>query len=447
MNPLFSDLHDGGPIAEIFSERGFIDRCLRFERALAAAQAGQGVIPREAASEIQRVAHVDNIDLAKLKQKTRTVGLPMVGLVEQVVRLCHADLGQFVHYGATTQDAMDCALALQMQEALVLVDGSLARIADLLATLAEAHKRSLQAGRTNQQHALPVTFGFKAAVWHAGVRRQMARLAQIRRRAAVGQLGGAVGTLASLGDTGHETRRRVLRELGLQEAPIAWHCMRDGPTEAVLLLSQIAGTLGKIGRDLLMLSSTEVGEVGFAAGRGASSTMPQKNNPVAASSVVALARMLFHTAPMMLDACLVENERSLDAWYVELHAMPMCFSLAGALLGQAITMLEELRVDADRMARNVALTGGAIVTETVQMELARHIGLNRAHELVARACQKAASEGVSITGALMSLHPGLQIAELDPLLDPAHHIPFSVREVRAALHATAPDPAPPPMSD
>ena len=294
------------------------------------------------------------------------------------------------------------------------------------------YKRQIQAGRTNQQHALPVTFGFKAAVWNSGVLRQMDRLAQARPRVATGQLGGAVGTLASFSGAGHETRRRLMQKLGLNEPDIAWHSMRDGPAEAVLLLSQIAATLGKIGRDMLMLSSTEVGEVAFAADRGASSTMPQKNNPVAASSVVALSRMLFHTAPMMLDAAQVENERSLDAWYVELHAVPLCFSLMGALLAQATTMLDELVVDSAKMARNVALTDGAIVTETVQMALARSVGLNRAHELVARACQKSRAEGVSIAAALVGLQCGLDDAAVNALLDVGQHLPFGAREVDAS---------------
>ena len=432
MNQLFSDLHDGGAIAGIFSEQSFVDRCLRFERELAGVQAELGVIPQDAADEIRRAARVENIDFAQLKQKTRLVGLPMVGLVNQVVSLCRGDLGQYVHYGATTQDVMDCALALQLQEAFALIGDSLAQFSGVLGALATTHQRTIQAGRTNQQHALPVTFGFKAAVWNSGVRRQMDRLAQALPRVATGQLGGAVGTLASFSGAGHETRRRLMQKLGLNEPDIAWHSMRDGPAEAVLLLSQIAATLGKIGRDMLMLSSTEVGEVAFAADRGASSTMPQKNNPVAASSVVALSRMLFHTAPMMLDAAQVENERSLDAWYVELHAVPLCFSLMGALLAQATTMLDELVVDSAKMARNVALTDGAIVTETVQMALARRIGLNRAHELVARACQKSRTEGVSIAAALVGLQCGLDDAAVNALLDVGQHLPFGAREVDAS---------------
>jgi 3-carboxy-cis,cis-muconate cycloisomerase len=217
MNQLFSDLHNGGAIAAIFSERGFIERCLQFERELAAVQAELGVIPNEAAQEIGRVARIENVDLAQLKRKTQSVGLPMVGLVSQLVGLCRNDLGQYAHYGATTQDVMDCALALQMQEALALVGDSLADISATLDGLATLHQRTLQAGRTNQQHALPVTFGFKAAVWNSGVRRQMDRLAQVIPRAATGQLGGAVGTLASFSGTGHDTRLRLMRRLGLNE--------------------------------------------------------------------------------------------------------------------------------------------------------------------------------------------------------------------------------------
>jgi len=438
MNQLFSNLHDGGAIAAIFSEQGFVERCLQFERELAGVQGELGVIPEEAAQEIGRVARIQNIDLVQLKRKTQTVGLPMVGLVSQVVALCRDDLGQYAHYGATTQDVMDCALALQMQEALTLVGGSLTRISAALDGLAKEYQYTLQAGRTNQQHALPVTFGFKAAIWNSGVRRQMDRLAEVIPRAATGQLGGAVGTLASFSGAGHETKHRLMRKLGLNEPDVAWHCMRDGPAEAVLFLSQVAATLGKIGRDMLMLSSTEVGELAFAAGRGASSTMPQKNNPVAASSVVALSRMLFHTAPMMLEASMVENERSLDAWYVELHAVPQCFSLMGALLAQTTAMLDEVVVNPASMARNITLTGGAIATETLQMELARDIGLNRAHELVASACRKSRQEGVSIAQALVALQPGLDEAVLDSLLDVHKHTPFSVREIDASRRPARP---------
>lgn len=432
MNHLFDDLHDGGEIAAVFSETNYLDCCLRFERALAQVQGELGVIPSEAAREIARMARVENIDAALVRKKTANVGLPIVGLVSQVVALCADDLGQYTHYGATTQDVMDCAQALQMQQALGLVRAALADIVQRLDGLAARHQATAQAGRTNQQHALPLSFGFKAAVWREGVVRHLERLDQLAPRAALGQLGAAVGTLASLSESGHETRRRVLQALGLGEPAIAWHAMRDGPTEVVLALSQIAATLGKIGRDLLMMSSTEVGEVAFAAGRGASSTMPQKNNPVAASSVVALARMLFHTAPMLLDASQVENERSLDAWYIELHAVPQCFRLTGALLGQAQTMLEELDVHPDRMAANLELTGGAIVSETVQMALAPHIGLNRAHALVSEACQ-AKAQGGSMVQALQARQTALDAHALQALLDVRGHNRYAAREVQAVL--------------
>jgi 3-carboxy-cis,cis-muconate cycloisomerase len=433
MNSLFDGLHGGGAIAEVFSEQHFIACCLRFERSLARVQAELGVIPPAAAAEIERVAHARNIDVPALKAKIGSVGLPIVGLVDQVVKLCSDDLGQYLHYGATTQDVMDCALALQMKEALGLVDTALLSIVARLDALAETHKATIQAGRTNQQHALPLTFGFKAAVWCAGLRRQRERLSDVVARAGTGQLGGAVGTLASFGDLGHETRRRLMLTLELAEPDIAWHSMRDIPLEAVLFLTQLAATLGKIGRDLLMLSSTEVGEVSFSAQRGASSTMPQKNNPVAASSVVALARMLFHTAPMMLDASLVENERSLDAWYLELHALPRCFELTGAVLLQTQTMLDELQVHPARMKQNTAMLGDGIVSETVQMELAKQVGLNRAHALVSRAYAQSRAEGSSVMQVLRSLPPETLAAPLpEAAVDVNYHLAFGAREVDAA---------------
>jgi 3-carboxy-cis,cis-muconate cycloisomerase len=432
MDTLFDGLHGGGAIADLFSEQHFIECCLRFERELARVQAGLGVIPSAAAQEIERVAHVGNIDVPALKSRIGAVGLPIVGLVDQLVHRCSDDLGQYLHFGATTQDVMDCALALQMKQALALVDASLAAIIARLDALAQEHKATIQAGRTNQQHALPLTFGFKVAVWCSGVRRQRERLSDVVARAATGQLGGAVGTLASFGELGHETRRRLMQSLDLAEPDIAWHSMRDIPLEAVMFLAQLAATLGKIGRDLLMLSSTEVGEVSFSAQRGASSTMPQKNNPVAASSVVSLARMLFHTAPMMLDAALVENERSLDAWYIELHALPRCFGLMGAVLAQTQTMLAEVQVHPGRMQQNTALLGDGIVSETVQMELARHMGLNRAHALVSRAYAQSRAEGSSVMQVLRALPAETFDAPLpQAAADVNYHIAFGVREVDA----------------
>jgi len=433
MNGLFATLHDGGAIAERFSQRSFIDRCLRFERALADVQADLGVIPRAAADEICRVAQVERIDFDALRHKTASVGLPIVGLVEQIVALCNDDLGQYVHYGATTQDVMDSALALQLQDALPLIDEALLAIAQRLDELAVRHEATLQAGRTNQQHALPLSFGFKVAVWAAAVHRHRERLAQVSARAETGQLGGAVGTLASMAEQGPATRARVMQALGLREPDIAWHAMRDTPAEVGLLLAQIGATLGKIGRDALVLCSTEVGELSFPADRGASSTMPQKNNPVAASSVVALSRMLARVAPMLLDASLVENERSLDAWYIELHALPQCFTLAGALLAQAQAMLADLRVHEDRMLANTALTRGAIVSETVQMALAQHIGLNRAHDLVAQACRQSRADGRTLSDSLREFAADTAGAALPAtLFEVQPHAAFAAREVRAA---------------
>jgi len=438
MNSLFSALHEAGPMAEVFSDEAFIAHCLRFERELAAVQAELGVIPPAAARAIAQAAQPDRIDLAVLRQRTRIVGLPIVGLVDQVVAACEGDLGQYTHCGATTQDVMDCASALQMLQALALIDAALGRLVQTLGDLAQQHAGTLQAGRTNQQHALPLSFGFKVAVWQAGLQRHRERLQQLLPRVRVGQFGGAVGTLASFGEHGPETRRRVLARLGLAEPPIAWHAMRDTPTEAVLLLSQIGATLGKIGRDALMLSSTEVGEIGFAAHRGASSTMPQKSNPVAASSVVALAKMLSHTAPMMLDASSIENERSLDAWYIELHALPMAFRLAGALLLQAETMFAEWVVDAERMARNAQLTEGAIVGESVQMALADALGLNRAHALLSDAFRSARVEGVPVQQVLARLL-GPEVALQPEWFMLESHLDFSRAAVAGQLGPVPPE--------
>jgi 3-carboxy-cis,cis-muconate cycloisomerase len=435
MNELFTALHGDPVIDQIVSVRGSLDRCLAFEAALARVQGRLGIIPPEAAADIDRVAQIALIDVDAVIARTATVGLPIVGLVEQLGRLCRGELGQFVHYGATTQDVMDTATALQLRDCFVRLEEGLAGIDRRLDALSQEHSGTMMAGRTNHQHALPLSFGFKAAVWRSGVVRHRERLAQTLARCAVGQFGGAVGTLASLlPDQGPQVRAALMRELGLAEPPIAWHAARDIPIEAVGTLAQLAATLGKIAGDLLDLSQTEIAEVAFVAGpaSGRSSTMPQKRNPVSASSVVALSRLLFQQHASMLHAGLLQHERALDAWYGELHALPEALRLAGGVVRHAVAMLDCLSVDPGRMAGNLQITQGAISAESLQMALAARLGLQRAHELIGELCDVAARSGSSlaeVAAGTPAIAEALTVHELRDALGSARHARFAAQEL------------------
>ena len=256
--------------------------------ALAAAEASVGVIPKDAAEAIKRLARAEAIDLAKLKAETDLVGYPIVGVVHQLAKQC-GDAGRYVHWGATTQDIMDTATVLQIRDALALVDADLAALEAALAALAAKHRDTVMAGRTHLQHALPVTFGYKAAVWLGMIVRHRQRLAQLRPRVLVGQFAGAAGTLASLGDKGLAVHDALMAELGLGRPPTPWHVARDGFAETVSFLGLVTGTLAKIATDVMLMMQTEVGEAfePFVQGRGSSSTMPQKRNPIACEFILA----------------------------------------------------------------------------------------------------------------------------------------------------------------
>ncbi|MCJ7837656.1 MAG: adenylosuccinate lyase family protein, partial [Burkholderiales bacterium] len=269
---LFRDMFGTAEMRAIFSDAGYLARCLEVEAALARAQAGIGMIPAAAAREISAKATLACLDLAELKRETEIVGYPILPLVKQLAAACGGDAGGYVHWGATTQDIMDTAVVLQLRAAFELIEADLNEILVSLASLARRYRDTPMAGRTHLQHALPVTFGYTAAVWRAPLARHRERLAQLRPRVLVGQFGGAAGTLASLGSEGLAVRAALMRELDLGEPDITWHVARDSLAEAVLYTGLLTGSLAKIAGDVMMMMSTEFGEVfePFEHGRGAS---------------------------------------------------------------------------------------------------------------------------------------------------------------------------------
>ena len=417
----------------LFGDEPFLARCVEVEAALARSQGRLGIIPVEASEAITRAASAlangrRALDLARLKKETETVGYPILPLVRQLAEWA-GDYGRYIHWGATTQDIMDTAVVLQIRAGLGLVEEDLTAVRGHLAALARRYRDAPMAGRTHLQHALPVTFGYKAAVWLSALDRHADRLRELRPRVLLAQFGGAAGTLASLGngDESLAIRAEFARELELGDPPITWHVTRDGIAETVQTLALLLGSLGKIALDVMLMSATEFGEAAepFVAGRGSSSTMPQKRNPISCELIVAAAKVLRQQAGLVLDALVTDFERATGPWHVEWVAVPEAFGYAAGALHQARFMLGGLIVDAGRMAKNLAMTHGLIVAEAVMMGLAPHTGRNEAHDIVYDACRLAIETDRPLLDVLLEMPAvagPLGTEKLRALTNPANYL-------------------------
>ena len=423
---IFRDAFGTAEMRRIFSDETFVANATATEVALAGVQGELGIIPKQAADEIAKHADPAAIDLAKLKTETDLVGYPVIGLVHQLAKQC-GEAGRYLHWGATTQDIMDTATVLQIRDGLGIVSRDLASIETTLAALASTHRMTVMAGRTHLQQALPITFGHKVAVWLSMIQRHLQRLAELTPRVLVGQFSGAAGTLASLGTQGLAVHDALMQELGLGSAPIAWHAARDSIAETVGFLALVTASLAKIATDISLLMQTEVGEAfePFAPGRGSSSTMPQKRNPISCELIIAAARDVRQQAGLMLDAVLADHERATGPWHLEWIAVPQSFLATAGALHQADSMLKGLVVDAERMRRNLDITGGLIVAEAVMMALAEHTGRQVAHDVVYGACRAALASGRSLFDELKAI-PDVTAhfddTRLRELVDPANYL-------------------------
>lgn len=424
---LFGEMFGSDAMRALFQDEALVGRYLDVESALARAQAALGIVPTDAAQAITAAATVDRIDWDRLQARTQIVGYPILPLVEQLVEWVDGGKGQFAHWGATTQDIMDTADVLQIRDALDLVEADLDAIADVLASMAETYAMTPMAGRTHLQHALPVSFGYKAAGWLSGIDRHRQRLKELRPRVEVVSFSGAAGTLASLGDKGLATQAALAAELNLAVPDITWHTIRDGFAEVTGFLALVTGSIGKIGYDIMLMMQTEIGEVlePFVSGRGASSTMPQKRNPISSEMMLASAKLVREQHSAMLDAMVVDHERATGQWHVEWQALPSAFILASGGLRAAREALEGLEVRTDVMARNLDATNGLIVAEAVMMGLAPHLGRQHAHDVVYGCCRQALSGGPSLLDALKaepSVTAVLDDAALERLVDPVNYL-------------------------
>lgn len=425
---LFGEMFGTKEMLALFSDEAIVQRYLDVETALARAQAKIGLVPQEAADAITNAARLENIDWERLSTRTEIVGYPILPLVEQLSTWPDNDLGQWCHWGATTQDIMDTADVLQVRDALALVRADLDAIAAALATLADKYADQPMPGRTHLQHALPITFGYKAATWLSAIDRHRARLSELEQRVYVVSFSGASGTLASLGEEqGLATQSALAEELGLSVPDITWHTIRDNFAEVTGLLAMISASIGKIGYDIMLMMQSEIGEVlePFVQGRGASSTMPQKRNPISSEMMLAAAKIVREQHSAMLDAVVQDHERATGQWHVEWQAIPTAFIVTSGGLKAAREALEGLEVRPDAMSKSLDATKGLIVAEAVMMGLAPRIGRQIAHDIVYESCRSSLSSGESF---LDTLHADPRIAahttrsELEVMLDPANYV-------------------------
>ena len=391
---LYQELFSDSEIAGYFSDVVQIRAMLEVEAALARVQGHLGFIPPDAADAIDRAVQELVIEPSDLTEPTYRSGVPVVELVARLREAVGDDAGQYVHWGATSQDIMDTASVLTWRLVLDILSSRLETVIRQYADLAEHHRDTIMAGRTRSQQAVPTTFGLKLCGWVASMVRQRQRLNELRPRLLVAQLAGAAGTLAPFGARGLEMSDGFADELGLARPGLPWHARRDGLAELAGWLALTTSDLAKAGADLVLLAQSEVGEVRFTG--GGSSTMPQKTNPVLAETLVALGRHNAGLAGTMQHAVIHTQERDGAAWNLEWLTLPQMAVAAGAALGHAQAIATTIYVDEDRMRANLSASGGVILAEAASFALAEHMPRHLAQDLVKRGCGECQTKGQSL---------------------------------------------------
>ena len=429
-NQLFDAYFTAKAMGEVFSDHGRVQAMLDVEAALARAQAGVGVIPHSALGPITAACRAEFYDFSALGQAIASAGnsaIPLVKALGKQIASSAPEAERYVHLGATSQDVMDSGLVLQLRAALGLIERDLTQLADVLAAQAQRYATTPLAGRTWLQQATPVTLGMKIASWLGAVTRSRQRLNELKPRLLCLQFGGASGTLAALGEQAMPVAQALADELGLNLPEQPWHTQRDRLVEFGAVLGLIAGGLGKIGRDISLLMQTEAAEVfePSAPGKGGSSTMPHKRNPVGSAVLISAATRVPGLLSILFSAMPQEHERSLGLWHAEWETLPeICCVVSGALV-QALNIAQGLEVDPERMARNLDLTHGLVLAEAVSIVLAQRVGRETAHHLLEQCCKRAVAEQRHLRAVLgdeLQITAHLSADELDRLLDPAYYL-------------------------
>ena len=412
---------------DIFNDNMRVQAWYDVEVALAKAQAKLGIIPTEAYEEIARKAYVENVDVQKIGKGISETAHPIVPAIRALEEICEGGAGEFIHYGATTQDIMDTGLILQIKKAWPLLKRDLEAARDALKILAKKYRSTPMVGRTHGQQALPLTFGYKCAVWVDELSRHLERQSEAEPRILSGNITGAVGTMAAFGGKGQETQREALQYLGLTVPNICWHSSRDRICELANFLTQVAASLGKIAREVYALQQVEFGEVAEPHHRGkvGSSTMPHKRNPATVELAIGLSRLIRAQQVAITDAAFQEHERYSALLRIELAAVPEMMIYSGALLSKMKTVLEKLEVFPTRMRQNLDLLGGLLLSEKIMLALGEKIGKQTAHEVVYEIAMSSFEKEIPFKDALMldqRVSNHLKEEEIVELLNPEAYI-------------------------
>lgn len=407
---------------EIFSDKSWVQKWLDTEAALAKAQGELGVIPQEKADIINEYAKAEKLDIPFIGEGYKS-SITIVPLLNAFKKALPGDAGEYVHWGATSQDIVDTGLILLERDAYNVI----LRDTKACLKLAKKYRNTPEAGRTHVVHAIPITFGYKAAVWADELGREIARLEGMKERVFVGEMAGAVGTLASQPEKGLETQKRMFEILGLNVPTIAWHVARDNQAEFATNLALLAGTLGRINHEIFSLQHTEILELEepFFMGKVGSSTMPHKRNPAVLENCLALLRNVRSIAPSIVESMVSENERDWGCFLSEWEAIPRACHLMAAALAKSKYILENLIVYEKHMERNLFAQKGLMMSECVMMHLAKKLGRLTSHHIVYNACMEAYEKEIPLKDVLMKtkeVTDAFTEDEIDHMLDPHSYV-------------------------
>lgn len=423
---LFRDLFGTERMRQIFSDENMVQKWLDVEASLAKVQSEMGIIPKDAAEEIISKAKVELMDFVEMKKQVDITGHPIVPLLRCLKDVCENNAGEYSHWGATTQDIMDTGMILQVREAYGEIYPKARKLHSVLCDLARKYRDLTMVGRTHGQHALPITLGYKIAVWVAELGRNIERLEQCSERLFMGQFSGAVGTIASLGKDGLEVQRRLLTDLGLAVPPISWHSSRDTVAEYVCVLGLLSSTLGKMANEVIVLQKTECGELEepFKMGKVGSSTMPHKRNPMYSEGVVSLSKIIRSTVPLAIESMVIENERDMRPWQAEWEYIGKVSNMMDAALTASIHIFTDLIVRPENIEKNLYILQGLMLSEAVMMKMGQRIGRQEAHDIVYEAAMKAFEKGLPFKTVLLEderVQDNFNVDEIDAVLNPHNY--------------------------
>lgn len=408
---------------EIFDDTSFIQNVLDFEAALARTQAEMGIIPKEAAEEIQKKAKVENLNIARIEEGVRKVGHSLVPILKEFQGVCDNNYGEYVHMGATTQDIIDTAFMLSIKRGFDLIYDDMVETEGTMLDLIEKYRDTIMPGRSHTQQALPITFGYKVAVWASEVRRNIERMEDCRKRCFVGELSGAVGTMAGFGPDGLTVSDRTIERIGLDVPDVAWHVSRDRISEICMTLALVAYTNGKIGNELAKLQMTEISEAfeGFVPGSVGSSTMPHKRNPNKLESLQMLARLVKGNMETTMESMFCEHERDGALWKIEWKSAPEVVILTGTSANNIKNVMANLKVDAKKMRSDLDVLRGLMQSEGIMLELGKHVGKQTAHGIVYQICMDTFEQHADFCEMLLkneTVAQHMTREEIQKILDP-----------------------------